>query len=113
MSIGNKAGIVYGWAFSGMEYANFNRKTNNEFEDDFIILDPYYGDSCNRKALFGIWLESNPNVGTAREFIPYTMNDISGIFNYAEWRDKFLAAGYDPKELVNNPPKFYIVNQIY
>ena len=23
--IGNKAGIVYGWAFSGMEYANFNR----------------------------------------------------------------------------------------
>ena len=41
------------------------------------------------------------------------MNDISGIFNYAEWRDKFLAAGYDPKELVNNPPKFYIVNQIH
>ena len=113
MGICHRAGIAYGWEFSGEDYVKFNEATNCKYEDDFIILDPYYGDSCNRKALFGIWLESNPNIGTAREFIPYTMNDISSIFNYAEWRDKFLAAGYDPKDLISNPPKFYIVNQIY
>lgn len=109
MSVDYKAGIAYGWEFSGKEYAEFNEETDYVFEDDFIILDPYLGDSSTFKAIFGIWLIENPCIGTA---IPYlTFNEIDKEFNMYDWIKKFESAGYIPASIP--APKHFLVNQVY
>ena len=109
MSVNYRAGIAYGWEFSGEEYRKFNEITKNKYEDDFIILDPYYGDSCQQKAIFGIWLKCNSVIGTASPYL--TFNEIDKEFNVYEWIKKFEEAGYDIPQLA--APKHYLVNQVY
>jgi hypothetical protein len=109
MSICHRAGIAYGWEFSGEDYVKFNEATDCKYEDDFIILDPYLGASSRQKAIFGIWLITNSCDGTA---VPYlSFNEIDKHFNQTDWIERFEEAGYDISKLL--PPRRFLVNQVY
>ena len=109
MSVDYRAGIAYGWEFSGEEYVKFNEATNYKYEDDFITLDPYLGVSAKQKAIFGIWLIINPCNGTAVPYLPF--NEINKTFNQTDWIARFEEAGYDISKLL--PPRRFLVNQVY
>ena len=108
MSVDYTAGLAYGWAFSGQQYADFNKATDNKYEDMFIVLDPYYGDSCQQKAIFGMWIVSNPNIGTAKPIIhPGT---IISSFDMSEYIAAIEEAGYDLTVIPT--PHYFIVNRV-
>ena len=109
MSVNYRAGIAYGWEFSGEEYKKFNEITKYKYEDDFIILDPYSEDSCQQKAIFGIWIKCNSEIGTASPYLKF--DEIDKEFNVYEWIKKFGKADYSISQLT--APKYFLVNQIY
>lgn len=109
MGVDYRAGIAYGWEFSGKEHADFIKATGDKYEDCFIILDPYYGDSATQKAIFGVWLKTNPCIGTAVSYLNF--NELDKSFNLTEWIKAFEEAGYDVSKLP--APKHFLVNQVY
>lgn len=109
MSVNYRAGVAYGWAFSGKEFEKFNEATGWKYEDDFIILDPYYGVHCEQKAIFGKFLVKNSCLGTAHSF---TLNEVNNIdMDLTEWIARFEEAGYDTSKLL--PARHFIINQVY
>lgn len=103
MSIEYSSGIAEGWLFTQEEVDNFNKKTNHKYEDNFILIDSWFG---NGEAIFGQWIVKNNNEGYA---VPLSHNYTEGRLNISEWLEKFAEAGITTLKA----PQLYLVNQVH
>ena len=62
MSVEYSSGIAEGWLFTQEEVDDFNEKTNYKYEDDFILIDSWTGDS---DSIFGEGVMRNTEEGAA------------------------------------------------
>lgn len=100
MSVDFRAGIAEGWLFTEEERKIFNKRTDYEFEEDFIFPNAY---DCEGDSIFGQWVLENPNVGTA-----INLTTLKSELNLAEWIARLVKGGITPK-----PPQTFLINQVH
>lgn len=103
MSVEYSSGIAEGWLFTQEEVDDFNKKTNYKYEDDFILIDSWTGDS---DSIFGEWVMHNTEEGAAK---PIERSIFTGRLNLTTWIDKFHEAGFEKV----SPPQTFLVNQVH
>ena len=81
----------------------FNEKTNYKYEDDFILIDSWTGDS---DSIFGEWVMRNTEEGAAK---PIERSIFTGHLNLTTWIEKFHEAGFEKV----SPPHIFLVNQVH
>ena len=105
MSVEYKAGLALGWKVTEEERTAM-LEIEPDYEDCFICVD----DRTEAGYVFGEWCQTI-EPGTAR---PVDVYDIlhSISFNFEAYH-KYLLLAMGREDLVNVPPKFFLVHQIY
>ena len=104
MSVYIDSMIAYGWKMTLEEYLIFNRLTNDEYEDSFIISNPYGGEASD--FILGEVIEYTES-GECKQFNVVSLFDKIPADFVDKWHKVFQEV-----DMKMSSPHFYLIGRV-